>query len=93
MTWSKNKDIERLFWPRLFLPQEQDIGASARILTFGYNAGVKGRGGASVKSILDFAKDLLYDLKYSKDEDGEELNLDSVRHTTSLLPVPFTPQC
>lgn len=25
-------------------------------------------------SVLDFAKDLLYDLKYAQDEDGAELN-------------------
>jgi hypothetical protein len=73
-TWSKNRDAD-LFWPRVFLPQERDIN-SARILTFGYNAEVKGRSNA--KSVLDFAKDLLYDLKYSKDENTEDLNIGSV---------------
>ncbi|KAK4445791.1 hypothetical protein QBC34DRAFT_412670 [Podospora aff. communis PSN243] len=75
-TWSKNRDAD-LFWPRVFLPQERDIN-SARILTFGYNAEVKGRSSSNVKSVLDFAKDLLYDLKYSKDENTEDLNIGSV---------------
>lgn len=81
MTWSKNKD-SGLFWPRMFLPQEQDIG-TARILTFGYNADVKSSGRTSV-SVLDFAKDLLYDLRYSKDENADDLNIGSVRWFASM---------
>lgn len=80
MTWSKNKDSE-LFWPQKFLPQERDI-ETARILTFGYNADVKSTGRTSI-SVLDFAKDLLYELKYSKDENTEDLNMGSVRWSAS----------
>ncbi|KAK4191058.1 hypothetical protein QBC35DRAFT_538935 [Podospora australis] len=76
MTWSKNRDAD-LFSPRVFLPQERDIN-SARILTFGYNVDVKPGSRSNVKSVLDFAKDLLYDLKYSKDENTDELNIGSV---------------
>lgn len=66
----------------MFLPQEQDIG-TARILTFGYNADVKSSGRTSV-SVLDFAKDLLYDLRYSKDENADDLNIGSVRWFASM---------
>ncbi|KAI0112614.1 hypothetical protein F4776DRAFT_667191 [Hypoxylon sp. NC0597] len=74
-TWSKNKDPE-LFWPLKFLPLEPDIGL-ARILTFGYNANFRRAGNVST-SVLDFAKDLLFDMKYAKDDQKEDLNLGSV---------------
>lgn len=48
-----------------------------RILTFGYNANFRAAGKASI-SILDFAKDLLFDLKYAKDEQKEDLNIGKV---------------
>ncbi len=72
MTWSKNKD-PALFWPLTFLPLEPDI-CLARILTFGYNASVH-RAGNVGTSILDFAKGLLFDLKYAKNEQKEDLNM------------------
>ena len=75
MTWSKNKD-PALFWPLTFLPLEPDI-CLARILTFGYNASVH-RAGNVGTSILDFAKGLLFDLKYAKNEQKEDLNMGSV---------------
>lgn len=71
MTWCKNKDLD-LFWPLKFLPLEPDIN-EARILTFGYNANFRPGSGKNKMSILDFAKDLLYDLKYAKDESTPEL--------------------
>jgi hypothetical protein len=66
MTWSKNHNPE-FFWPLKFLPFEPDIN-EARILTFGYNANFRRGSGKNKMSVLDFAKDLLYDLKYAKDE-------------------------
>jgi hypothetical protein len=75
MTWSKHKDPE-LFWPLTFLPLEPDI-CLARIMTFGYNASVH-RAGNVGTSILDFAKGLLFDLKYAKDEQMEDLNMGNV---------------
>ncbi|KAI0406220.1 hypothetical protein F4802DRAFT_559828 [Xylaria palmicola] len=65
-TWSKHGD-PRLFWPGTFLPLEPDI-KEARIMTFGYNSNFWPGSGKSKMSILDFAKDLLYDMKYAVDE-------------------------
>jgi hypothetical protein len=70
-TWAKNRDLE-FFWPLKFLPLEPDIN-EARILTFGYNANFRPGSGKNKMSVLDFAKDLLYDLKYAKDESDSEL--------------------
>ena len=74
-TWSKNEDPE-LFWPMKFLPLEPDI-CLTRILTFGYDANFLAAGKVSA-SVLDFAKDLLFDLKFSKDEQKADLNLGNV---------------
>lgn len=70
-TWSKHHNLE-FFWPLKFLPFEPDIN-EARILTFGYNANFRRKSGRNKISVLDFAKDLLYDLKYAKDESVPEL--------------------
>ena len=75
-TWSKNKDTN-LFWPLTFLPLEPDI-CLARILTFGYNAAFRKAGNVST-SVLDFAKDLLFDLKYATDEQKGDLSMGTVR--------------
>ena len=47
------------------------------MLTFGYNANFRTAGNVST-SVLDFAKDLLFDLKYAKDEQMEDLNIGNV---------------
>ncbi|KAK6833360.1 hypothetical protein PG987_008054 [Apiospora arundinis] len=65
-TWSFNRDLE-FFWPLKFLPFESDI-QDARISTFGYNSDFRPGSGKTKVSILDFSKDLLYDLKYAQDE-------------------------
>lgn len=57
----------------------------ARILTFGYNANFRAAGNVST-SVLDFAKDLLFDLKYAKDEQKENLNLGHVSRIWVLGP-------
>lgn len=80
-TWSKIKNPE-LFWPLTFLPLEPDI-CLARILTFGYNASISK--GDNVKSLLDFAKDLLFDLKYAKDQQGEDLDMGNVSLSDTLM--------
>lgn len=49
----------------------------ARILTFGYNAAFQKSGNIGA-SVLDFAKDLLFDLKYGKDQDMDELDMGKV---------------
>ncbi|KAL8906667.1 MAG: hypothetical protein Q9171_006190, partial [Xanthocarpia ochracea] len=71
-TWSKNEDPE-LFWPLKFLPLEPYICLS-RIFTFGYNANFRAAGNIST-SVLDFAKDLLFDLKFAKNEQKEDLDV------------------
>ena len=76
LTWSKNKDLN-LFWPLTFLPLEPDI-CQARIMTFGYNGSFLKSSTRSSATVLDFAKDLLYDLKYAKDEHKGDLEIGSV---------------
>ena len=80
-TWSKNEDPE-LFWPLKFLPLEPDF-CFTRIFTFGYNANFRKAGNVST-SILDFAKDLLFDLKYAKDEEKKDLDVGDVSETQTL---------
>jgi hypothetical protein len=75
-TWSKDRDIQ-FFWPSVLLPMERDI-CQARILSFGYNAQVVASSGSSSASVLDFAKDLLFELKYAKDRDSEDLRIGKV---------------
>ena len=77
-TWSKNEDPE-LFWPLKFLPLEPE-SCLARVLTFGYNANIRAAGNVST-TVLDFAKDLLFDLKYAKDEQKEDLHMGNVSKT------------
>ncbi|KAI9888888.1 MAG: hypothetical protein M1814_006177 [Vezdaea aestivalis] len=74
-TWSKNKNPD-LFWPLKFLPLDRDIG-QARILSFGFNASFQRRGKEQV-SIVDFAKELLFDLKFGTNNDQESLEIGSV---------------
>jgi pimeloyl-ACP methyl ester carboxylesterase len=84
-TWSKDRDIE-YFWPMKFLPHEQDIN-TARIFTFGYNANFRPGSGKNRWSILDFAKDLLYDLKYAQDDEtpsDSDLGMGKVRSLSKL---------
>ena len=76
MTWSKNKNVE-LFWPERFLPLERDI-CLARIFTYGYNADVFKSRGRSTMSVLDLAKDLLYELKYARDDVSRDLKIGEV---------------
>ena len=74
-TWSKNKNPD-LFWPLEFLPLDRDI-AQARILSFGYNASFQRKGKGQV-SISDFAKELLFDLKFATNEDQASLDIGNV---------------
>lgn len=50
----------------------------ARILSFGYNANWASTGAAPITGIADFAKDLLYCMKFAKGEGLEELELGKV---------------
>lgn len=83
MTWAHNHSLD-FFWPLKFLPLEPDING-ARILTFGYNGKFRPGSGKNKMSILDFAKDLLYDLKYAQDESApgpENLRMGEVKLST-----------
>ncbi|MCJ1396007.1 hypothetical protein MMC18_008893 [Xylographa bjoerkii] len=76
LSWSKNRDID-LCWPQQWLPNEFDISCS-RILTFGYDAHFSSTGPSSVSNIGDFAKALLYDMKFGKDEASQDLAVGEV---------------
>ncbi|KAL9119629.1 MAG: hypothetical protein Q9187_003816 [Circinaria calcarea] len=84
-TWSKNHDPD-FFWPLKFLPFEPDIN-EARISTFGYNANFRRGSGKNKISVLDFAKDLLYDLKYAKDESVPELEDLGMGEASTAIPA------
>ena len=79
-TWCYNRDPE-FFWPQKWLPSEPDI-QTARILSFGYNAQFAAPGPAPITGISDFAKDLLFGMKFTRNERLEELGIGEV----SLLP-------
>lgn len=77
-TWSKNRDLD-LFWPREWLPYEPDI-SSARIMTFGYNSHFSStsHGKENILNISDFAKDLLFSMKFASGEGERKLEIGSV---------------
>ena len=56
-TWSWNRDVKN-FWPG-WLAEEEDF-SEFRILTYGYNSNFKGAG--TTLNIIDFAKDLLFQM-------------------------------
>ncbi|KAE8453869.1 hypothetical protein EG329_007645 [Mollisiaceae sp. DMI_Dod_QoI] len=81
-TWARGRDL-KYFWPERWLPFEPGIQA-ARILSFGYNANFAATGPSPITGIADFAKDLLYSMKFAKDEYLEELEVGEV--SSILLP-------
>lgn len=89
-TWCYNGDRER-FWPKVWLPLEPEI-CTARILTFGYNADYKTNGPNNISGITDFARDLLFSMKFGRDiEDRRDLEIGKVVHhqrTQSSLHLP-----
>ncbi|KAI1362810.1 hypothetical protein F5Y08DRAFT_329875 [Xylaria arbuscula] len=85
-TWSKDRD-PHLFWPLTFLPLEPDL-CLTRILTFGYDASFRKSTGLAT-SVLDFAKDLLFDLKYAKDASLEDLNMGEEVSAYGLLDICY----
>ncbi|KAL1988851.1 hypothetical protein VTN96DRAFT_7735 [Rasamsonia emersonii] len=72
-TWSRNHD-PNFFWPELWLPLDPDIG-KCRILTFGYNASFGVGASRSTNNITDFAKELLYEMGFGRDDRGEDLGI------------------
>ena len=47
-------------------------------MTFGYNGSFLRASSRTSATILDFAKDLLYDLKYAEDEERKPLQIGNV---------------
>ncbi|MCJ1392169.1 hypothetical protein MMC18_005036 [Xylographa bjoerkii] len=74
-SWSKDRNPE-LFWPQKWLPSEPAISA-ARIFSFGYNAAFQSRstGKDNILNISDFAKDLLFSMKFAAGDKGKQLNM------------------
>ncbi|KAL9029654.1 MAG: hypothetical protein Q9196_002137 [Gyalolechia fulgens] len=72
-TWCRNRDI-RFFWPREWLPLETGFG-KIRVLSFGYNAHFASCGRENILNIGDFAKDLLFGMKFGLDQGSQELEI------------------
>ncbi|KAI9369763.1 hypothetical protein BJX61DRAFT_545262 [Aspergillus egyptiacus] len=72
-TWARDRDPQ-YFWPGKWLPFEPGI-RMARILSFGYDASWNSTGPTPIVGIADFARDLLYCMKFGKDDNLEELEL------------------
>ena len=78
-TWCYEGDAER-FWPKVWLPLEPEI-CTARVMTFGYNAYYKSTGPNNISGISDFARNLLFSMKYGRDlEDRSDLDIGKVAH-------------
>ena len=80
-TWSKHKNVE-MCWPERWLPIEPEI-CTSRVLSFGYHAAAGPSSPRTGLNITDFAKNLLYCMKYGKDGEKYELNIGKVRETPS----------
>lgn len=66
-----------MFWPQQWLPLEPDI-QQARILSFGYNAHFACTGPTPITDISDFAKDMLYGMKFARSEPTQALDIGKV---------------
>ncbi|KAK2599454.1 hypothetical protein N8I77_011208 [Diaporthe amygdali] len=73
LSWCRNKDTA-LFWPQEWLPLDQDVH-QARIFSFGYNAFFQSSAQTSTLGVADFAKNLLYDMLYGRDQSGKSFEL------------------
>ncbi|KAK2788180.1 hypothetical protein FQN53_004065 [Emmonsiellopsis sp. PD_33] len=69
-TWSHNRDVERFWLP--WLGSETGL-SNTRIFTFGYSAHLAQQ--SPTLSILDFAKDLLFQIKMYHDTKSEDSKL------------------
>ncbi len=76
-TWSKNRD-PTLFWPGEWLPQERNT-RDARITSFGYNAHFASTSSKdNILTISDFAKDLLFKMRFATGSAERGLNMGTV---------------
>ncbi len=76
-TWSRNRDLH-LFWPLEWLPYEPEL-SFARIMTFGYNSHFSSLSHRkeNILNISDFAKDLLFSMKFATGEGERRLDIGS----------------
>jgi len=81
LSWCHNKDAS-LFWPQEWLPLDQDVH-QARIFSFGYNAFFHSSAQTSALGIADFAKNILYDMLYGRDQNGKSFELGKVSRLSS----------
>ena len=88
-TWSKDHNPD-LFWPLKFLPLEPGIN-EARISTFGYNANFGVGSRKNKMAVLDFAKSLLFELKYGQDESRGKLENLGMGEVGPVLFLQLTP--
>ena len=73
-TWCKNRDPS-LFWPCEWLPQEPGL-RDTRVTSFGYNAHFASHSSKdNILNISDFAKDLLFKMRFATGQGGRELNI------------------
>ena len=75
-TWSWQRDTD-FFWPGKWLPREPSIH-TARILSFGYDADFKSTRSGVISSVSDFAKDLLFSMKFGRNEESGTLGIGEV---------------
>lgn len=89
-TWCRNRNTQ-FFWPREWLPLETGFD-KIRVLTFGYNAHFASSGRENILNIADFAKDLLFGMKFGLDQDSQELEIWKVlSQAVLLLPCTHSP--
>ena len=74
-TWSDNRDPSHC-WPKYWLPTEPVL-RTARVLSFGYDAHFLSAT-KCVSGISDFAKSLLFDMKFRKDDQMRDLEIGNV---------------
>ena len=74
-TWCQDGDPS-LCWPKNWLPLEPGF-RHARILSFGYDAGILSRD-KTISNVSDFAKSLLTGMEYGKDSAMNELGVGKV---------------
>ena len=85
-TWSRDRDTDK-FWPREWLPHEPGFEAT-RILSFGYNAHFASSGRDNILNIGDFAKDLLFAMKYGVNENAQGFQIDRVSSSVFVVRDP-----
>ncbi len=85
-TWTRDRDT-RLFWSQEWLSHEHGF-RTVRILIFGYNAHFAAIGRENILNINNFAKDLLFGMKYALNQNAEELYIGKVSDSSGSSDAP-----